>query len=71
MSKVTSIAIIASVATLVSGCVVMAINKRRKAKKPSVMEAGVEAVKATMDKHPENEAVQTLGKEAIDAMQTA
>ena len=49
----------------------MAINKRRNAKKPSVMEAGVEAVKATMDKHPENEAVQTLGKEAIDAMQTA
>lgn len=71
MSKVTSIAIIASVSMAAFGAVAVCIAKHRKTKKPSVMEAGAEAVQATMDKHPENEAVQTLGKEAIDAMQTA
>lgn len=71
MSKATSIAIIASASIAVFGAVSVYVAKRRKAKEPSVMEAGVEAVKATMEKHPDNEAVQTLGKEAIDAMQTA
>jgi hypothetical protein len=71
MSKATSIAIIASASVAVFGAVSVYVAKRRKAKQPSVKEAAADAVQATMDKHPENEAVQTLGKEALDTLQTA
>lgn len=70
--KANTIAIAVSVATMITGGVIMALNQRRFKKAAATLnEKSVAAIKSVMDAHPENEAVQTLGKEAIDAIQTA
>lgn len=66
------IAIAAVAATLVTGGVALIINKRRaKKNKQLIMDRGVFAVQSIMAAHPNNEAVQNVGKEAITAMQSA